>query len=241
MKRTMVGVGIFLLLLGQPVPGVALLERPYGWFGVGIMEVSENLSWELAAQFGFLEGHGVVVTEVMTGAPAEAAGMRRGDVIIQVGSWRIWGVRGLQGIVRRLEVGHQTPVVVLRGQDRLRLDLTIGRMPEAIAATLAGEAYGLWVRGERRDDGKRGAPAPVRVVGVERRSPADRAGIRVGDLIVAIGDRPVESPMDYGRGIREGMTGGTVRLTLQRSLRPLEVSLELKKRPAVLPEEAVNR
>lgn len=65
----------------------------------------------------------------------------------------------------------------------------------------------------------------VRVVGLDERGPAARAGVRVGDLVVALNDRLVTSVDDMHRVLAKAEAGREVRLTLVRGDRRLEVEL----------------
>jgi serine protease DegQ len=84
------------------------------------------------------------------------------------------------------------------------------------------------------------AAAPPRgegavVVSVERGGPADRAGIAPGDLIVRVGQRPVQHAQDVS-GIVIGAEPGThVRMDIARGGRPATVDVELAPRPAQRP------
>ena len=60
----------------------------------------------------------------------------------------------------------------------------------------------------------------VLVLGVEPGSPADRAGVRERDIIVALGDRPVAGVDDLHRMLTENLIGATLRLKVLRDLEP---------------------
>ena len=168
---------------------------PRGWLGVGIQEVSEELSWDLTARFGPLEGNGVLVVEVIPDSPAQTSGFRGGDVIIQVVGRRIWDVKGLQRLIRSLPIGKEVEVVVLRSRFRLPLRVHIGVMPEQVAYSLGGEHYGVIVR--TADPAATPERETLRVVSVEQGSVAEAAGIRPGDIIREMNGRPVLTLQEY--------------------------------------------
>ncbi|WP_270935811.1 S1C family serine protease, partial [Falsiroseomonas oryzae] len=85
----------------------------------------------------------------------------------------------------------------------------------------------------QEEPGRRGA-APVRgvlVAGVERGSPAARAGIRQGDQVTAINGERVETSRALVRNIAAVPPGQTVRLSVVRDGRPTEIPVQVGRRP----------
>src|SRR5215471_4621510 len=75
-----------------------------GWLGIAI----QDLTPELAAGFGVKPGSGVLVSEVMKDSPAEAGGVKSGDIITQFGGAVIKDVTDLQKKVAAVEPGRPT-------------------------------------------------------------------------------------------------------------------------------------
>ena len=217
------------------LPANALRTPEYGWLGIGIRDVGEDLSYDLSVKFGVLEGTGVLVAEALPDGPAEKVGLKSGDVIIQVGSQRIWEVKDLQRVVRHMAVGDEVALVILRNGDRLSVPIRVARMPQEAADGLAAEPFGLIVRGfdaalaERLGLGQQGG---IRVVVVERGSPAERAGLQPGDLLLSVDGRDLVTASDYAAAFRKSV--GSVTLRLLRSGNPLTATLE---RPGLTPQQ----
>jgi serine protease Do len=72
----------------------------------------------------------------------------------------------------------------------------------------------------------------VLVAGVERGSPAARAGLRAGDQVVAINGDRVETSRALVRNIAAIPPGQTVRLSILREGRPTEIPVQVGRRPA---------
>jgi len=81
---------------------------------------------------------------------------------------------------------------------------------------------------EEQGRGRRGAV----ILGVERGSPAARAGLRQGDLVTALNGEPVATSRALVRGIARLPPGETVRLTLQRGGRSQEIAVQIGRRPS---------
>jgi S1-C subfamily serine protease len=97
-----------------------------GWIGV---EPSE-LSPELAETFGVQADHGVIITGVLQNGPAAQAGIRPGDVIMQVGSRPVNNVSELLTSVAMLQPGQAAPFSVLRQNKPLALEVVPGLRPK---------------------------------------------------------------------------------------------------------------
>jgi Do/DeqQ family serine protease len=174
-----------------------------GWLGVVIQDVTD----ELASSFGVREREGVLVADVMKGGPAEAAGLRPGDVVVELNGTRIREVPDLQRRVAGVAPGETVRVVVVRDGARQPVRVRMGEMPaeEPTALAQAGaEGFGLQVEplspgaAERLD-------LPVSqgllVVDVAAGGPADRAGLRRGDVILEVARQPVTDADTFARAL----------------------------------------
>lgn len=64
--------------------------------------------------------------------------------------------------------------------------------------------------------------------------PADRSGLRIGDVLIKVGDRKLEEPLDLEREISSRKPGDTVVISLQRGRKEIEMKLKLTEFPAGL-------
>jgi S1-C subfamily serine protease len=102
-----------------------------GWIGVE----PQNLSAELAESFQLVpleKGElfaGVVITGVLQNGPAAKAGIRPGDVIVQVAEQAVGNVSDLLNEVAKLTPGLPAEVVIWRQQAQMSLRLTPAERP----------------------------------------------------------------------------------------------------------------
>ncbi len=183
------------------------LDRPIGWLGITIQEVTEELAERLAARFGVAAGTGVVVVEAMPGGPAAAAGLQRGDVIVALNGQPIWDVRQLQRRVRAAPLGAPATLVVLRERGRVEVPVQVGAMPEEAMASVLAEALGFGVPAGQQDAGRAPPrrPAPegqVVITAVDPRSPAGAAGLRPSDVLLEVDGRAVKGLKDLYTALR---------------------------------------
>lgn len=86
------------------------VDRQRPWMGITM----QPLTQDLAAYFGLEIDAGVVINEVVEGAPAQKAGLRRGDVIIRMDGQKIMSSTQVQSIVINHQVGDELSVIVYR-------------------------------------------------------------------------------------------------------------------------------
>jgi serine protease DegQ len=98
-----------------------------GWIGVE----PQNLSPELAENFGIPTGRGVIITGVLQNGPAAQAGIRPGDVITEVVGRPVGNVAQLLSAVAALKPGEPAALVVTRRDGSQNLSVTPGRRPSA--------------------------------------------------------------------------------------------------------------
>jgi serine protease Do len=184
-------------------------EVTRGWLGVAIQDVSP----EMAGYYGVEAKKGVFVADVFKGDPAEAAGIRPKDIIVEVNGQKIETTRQLTGLVANIPVGQTAQVRVLRDGRPRTFQVKIAKRDDAKTAA-RGEApqrrgedpLGLRVAALTPETAQRfniGETAGVVVTEVQGGSPADEAGVRIGDVIKEINRISVETLADYGAALKK--------------------------------------
>jgi serine protease Do len=187
---------LLALLLLVPVGPADAASKAWGWLGVRIRDLSEQEMEEISQKHGLREGFGVVIVEVMKETPAEASGLKNGDLVVAFRERPVVDTRTLQRLVASTSVGETVPVTVLRREDagRRRVTVRVGLMPDTIAADRIAAEFGFLVREpDASDDGgaARLSEGPPTVGAVVRRSSAEAAGLEVGDVLVEVNGRAV--------------------------------------------------
>ena len=215
-----------VICLLVPVAVHAQAPPEMGWLGISIAEVNEELAERLGSVFGPAEGTGVQVVDVLKGGPAEAAGLQRGDVIVRVDAQPIWDVRQLQRTVRAQPISRRVVLSVLREKSRVSVPVTVGPMPIAAKAQLAGERLGFVVRAV--EDAAGSSPAPVRIViaFVDPDSPASRAGLQPQDTIVRVNDQPVRDLEGFAQALWRSQKSAALVVERRGAPAPISAMLE---------------
>ncbi|MEW6544072.1 MAG: DegQ family serine endoprotease [Nitrospirota bacterium] len=180
-----------------------------GWLGVSIQELSP----ELAAQFGLAESKGVLVSDVLDSSPARRAGLARGDVIVEYDGKPVENPTQLRNAVAQTPVGKKVLLRYVRDKSTRSLEVTIAEQPRAVAqagseeggptVAPAGLLSDLEVR-ELTGDlasrlGLRGGERGVVIARVRPGSAAEEAGLREGDVILEINRQTVSTLQAYER------------------------------------------
>jgi len=189
-----------------------------GWLGIAI----QDLTPELAAGFGVKPGSGVLVSEVMKDSPAEAGGLRSGDIITEFGGAPIKDVTDLQRRVAAVEPGRPSPMTVIRDKAPTTLTIKIGEQPgeETVAAVAPKEEMlGLKVESLTPESAQRfklTAKSGLLVTDVAQGSSGEAAGIKPGDAILEVNRQAVSSVEGFKRVIAAAKPGDPVPVYLQR-------------------------
>jgi serine protease Do len=170
-----------------------------GWIGVtgrGLADLAVN---ERRPE-GSRARSGVLVQDVFPDSPAERAGLKADDIIVAVGSRPIETLLELRSLVATTKIGTSLDVELDRAGKPLKLAVAIEEQPAGLASL--EERMGLAVAdlteelaelvGLNRSRG-------VVVTRVHRGSPADRAGVRPGDVIASVGKQDVSTVTQFLR------------------------------------------
>jgi S1-C subfamily serine protease len=87
---------------------------------------TEDVDANVAQQYGLPVDHGVVVVQVSQGSPAEAAGLRRGDVITEVDGKAVASTDAFGELIRDAKAGSQMKLTVQRNDQTLTITATLG-------------------------------------------------------------------------------------------------------------------
>ncbi len=147
-----------------------------GWLGIGM----KNVDPDLAEKLNFDTPRGVSVQGVSKGSPADTAGIRRLDIIVEFNGETIRDSNHLMHVVAATEVGKSVEVTVLReDNEEKRLTVKLGKRTEEVIAKLnaqLAEAEKTGIRVER--------------VGQKRDKPQEAfAGLQVQELTPEIAER----------------------------------------------------
>jgi len=209
LARAVGALALVLLLAGTAE------ARTWSWLGVRIRDLSEQEMDDLASRHGIREGFGVVIVEVMTDTPAAQAGVRAGDIVVALDGRPITDTRLLVRLIARAPLDRDVRLTVLRSDGRRAMRVRLVAMPPPIAGERMALEFGFVLREADTAAERPSANSPA-VALIAPRSPAEQAGLAVGDVILQVNDRAVVSRDAAREALAEIPTDRPLRLTVRR-------------------------
>jgi serine protease Do len=189
-----------------------------GWLGAMIQDLTEDL----AGSFEYDSTDGVLIGDVVADGPADKAGLRAGDIVVEYNGKRVRKAAQFRNAVAATTPDSEVELVVFRDGERKTLEVTIGLLEgQAVAGLGTKSAFDLGITVQTltpelaRKAGV-GEEEGVIVTEVEPGSMAARVGIRTGDVIVAVGGSPITDVSDFRASIREHDLAQGIRMQLMR-------------------------
>ncbi len=189
-----------------------------GWLGVGIQDIGPSL----AKALGVASPDGALVTSVNDGSPAKVAGLQVDDIITAIDGEKLPTSTALTRAVALKRPDSTSTLTVLRGGKTLELKVKLGTRPDLEHVGAVGEAS------KRSSEGQLGLafeevdprfaeqaglpPEGAMIVDVQPASPADRAGLRRGQVVIEVNRKPVRGRDQLAAALKGLKSGGVALL-----------------------------
>jgi serine protease Do len=189
-----------------------------GWMGVAIQPLDETL----AKSLGYDSTEGALIGNVMPNGPAEAAGLKAGDIVVKFGDTKIHDMQQLRNVAAATEPGTKVVVEVIRNGRPETVQLLVAQRDAQVAANaerdMSNES-GLTVTNltlsEMQSLGLDAETRGVVVTEVDPNGLAYMAGIQPGNLIVDVQGVPVGNVTEFQRELQKHSLKSGVRLAVQ--------------------------
>jgi serine protease Do len=191
-----------------------------GMLGVNIQDVTEAL----AKSFGRPDTNGALVSQVIPGGPAEKAGIKPGDIILDVNGTPITSSAQLKNLVGQTKAGSTAKVTVWRSNKTQTLNVTLTERTQQALATGAPSAQASSELGITIDKVpaqvasklglKEGEGLIIKQVNPDGRGAA--MGLRQGDIVLEVDGKIISNPEDFSKQVEESKKSGVMRMMIQR-------------------------
>jgi serine protease Do len=164
-----------------------------GWIGLS----GQDLNPELAKTFGLASPKGVLVADVMSGGPADKAGIKRGDVILDYQGAEVPDAATLRNDVAEAKIGQEATFTVWRSDQKQEIRVQIGSEAEALKMlTVSVEnRLGVEVKDLTAEEARQYGmirPEGVVIRSVDPKGPLGKVGFEPGDVIMALNQEPID-------------------------------------------------
>lgn len=193
---------------------------------------------------------GAQVTSVTKESAAEKAGLKKGDIITQIGSKKVVGAEDVSEAVRAHKPGDKVAITVLRDGKEQKLNAEMGKwkgmkmstftapriqmddfhittpsiaMPRTAFGFGGSPKLGLSI--QDREDSK-----GVKVTEVDEESNAAKAGIKENDIITRVNDKEVTATDEVSRAVRENKDKGPLRFEILRDGKSQSIEVRFPKK-----------
>jgi len=204
-----------------------------GWLGVQIQDVTR----ELAESFGMKTPQGALVAKILPKSPAEAAGLKIGDIITELNKQEIANSASLPPLVGMTKIGETVTLKLIRQGQTKEVQVKIGALPDDDEAILGSaeptaqpvDRLGLSVSNlspELREQ----FDVPQNGVLVQAANPgaASEAGIRRGDVILRLQDQEIKDVSHFNAVVKELPKGKSIAVLVQRQGGSIFLAMKLK-------------
>ena len=230
--RSLFTATLLALLLGSSQSTAAQpTDRPSGWIGIYL---GGQDSQAVDSEDPTVE-RGVRVRAVVEGSPAETARLRASDRILAVDGVAVTSDAEVMERVRGLAPDSTVSLTLLRGKEEIDRLLKIGARPASIESLRPIEGW-IGIEAIALPPSLRehfGAPdtAGILVSAVAEGSPAEAAGIRIGDVVYEIAGEPVTSVGALSSRLTEAGVDNPVEIVLARDGARIVIAPEIARRP----------
>jgi serine protease Do/serine protease DegQ len=178
---------------------VAHGEVNRGRLGVAV----QDLTPDLANAFGLNSHHGAVITQILKGSPAEKAGLKTSDVIISINGKKIKNSASIRNAVGLLRVGDSVSIKVLqKGKERVVTAIIAEKKNIKISGTKIHPAFaGAELAAIAKQPNRQTALEGIRVEAITAGSPAWQNGLKKGDILVMVNNKPVKTLQELATAV----------------------------------------
>lgn len=204
-----------------------------GWLGVMIQHVTPDL----AKQFKLEHPIGALVGEVTSGSPAEKGGIKAGDVIIEYNGKEITQMSMLPAQVAQTPIGDEAKVTLIRQGKKKKITVKIAKLKEAEDEICDGSKIktkfdlGLTIQEltpELSQSLSIEETSGLLVVDVEPNKPGAEAGLKRGDLILEVNQKPVTTIKQYKKTMRAAKKTESILFLIKRDNHTRFVAIKTK-------------
>lgn len=198
-----------------------------GWLGISVQDITD----EIAESLKLKDVKGALIGHVFENEPAEAAGLKSGDIVTEINGKPIQDTHDLLRTVATLPVGKKVNVKILRDGTKKNFTVAVGERKDRVE--LSGqekitEYFGMTVQNISPEIAKHlgiSQKAGIIITQIKDGSQADDANLKQQDIILQVNRRKISSVRDFTNEILKIRTGNPILLQIKRGDRIFFVTM----------------
>jgi serine protease DegQ len=99
-----------------------------GWIGIQAQDLTEDLK----KSFNLDVTSGCLITAVVLASPAEQAGLKAGDVIVEIDTKKFFDTSSMIGVISELQPGSKAKVKLIREEKLMTMEVQVGKRPNLV-------------------------------------------------------------------------------------------------------------
>ena len=200
-----------------------LIEKGYvsrSWLGVYIQELDDKTAKALDLDIR----DGALITDVVSGSPAEKAGIQEGDIIVSFNGESITDPSNLKNVVSLTKTDQKSRAKIIRDGRYKTIDVILENLPDnpQSLATRLDEGFDQFgfklkkITNQLKQKYDVNAENSLIVVGIDRNGEAYKKGIREGDIIKRVGTKKVTSVSEFNNMVDSLSSKGAILVLVKK-------------------------
>ena len=199
-----------------------------GWLGISVQDITEDIAKTMKQK----DRQGALVAEVFKGDPASNAGIKAGDIIVEINGKKVNNSHELLIMIATFHVGDRIDVKFLRDNQLMKANVLVAERTDRTEMTARSSAprdnYGMVVHDITPEIAQYlglSSRTGVVVTDVREGSPADDVGLQPQDVILQVNRAKIASKKEYLREISRKESKQNLLLLVKRGQSTFFVAL----------------
>lgn len=222
-----IGFAVPVNVVKKLIPQLKKGEVVRGWLGVLV----QNLTPDMAKFFRLSSVSGAVVSQVVKDSPADKAGIKEGDVIVEYNGKRVNSATDLPYMVAFTRPGETVNIEVIRDGKEIIKHVTVGKKLKEIAIQ-KGEENRLGIEVANitpymRKEYNLKTNNGVVITNIKENSIAHLSGLRKGDVILEVNRKKVKDIADFNKKIKKVLDKKIILFLINRQGNQIYLSISV--------------
>ena len=196
------------------------------WLGISVQDMKPGV----AEHFGYKGNHGVIISEIFPGSPADKAGVQPGDIILSLSDQKIKSKTSYKRILGIYTANDTINIKIYRQGSVKTVQINASEMPVEYLDSLVWDGLGIKIIDNSNNIARRYnlySAAGVVISEIKLNSTANKLGLAAGDIILKVQTNKIKDTADFKKQILNNIHRESVVLLVQRGRYGYYVNIEI--------------